>query len=162
MIEPLLYARGDIESMSEDRNTRVGVLGLGYVGLPLALAFTEAGYDVVGVDVANDRIEQLLAGNSYVKDVTDNSVREAVAEGFEPTTEYTAVSDVDAVSICVPTPLRKSGQPDISYVVDAVERLAPVLSPDCAVILESTVYPGATEEVVVNHLVKNGSCRKVL
>lgn len=142
--------------MTEDEGTQVGVIGLGYVGLPLALALTEAGYDVGGVDIADDRIEQLQAGVSYVKDVTDDAVETALSKGFEPTTEYSAVSDVDAVSICVPTPLRKSGQPDVSYVVDAVERLAPVLPKECVVILESTVYPGATEEVVVDGLTENG------
>ena len=142
--------------MSDDVNGRVGVIGLGYVGLPLALALTEAGYDVVGVDVDTDRVEQLRAGESYVKDVPDEAVADALDVGFEPTTEYDALSNVDAVSICVPTPLRKSGQPDVSYVIDATERLANVLPAECVVILESTVYPGATEEVVVEHLTTNG------
>jgi len=142
--------------MTGDAGTRVGVVGLGYVGLPLALAFADAGYDVVGVDIATDRMEQLQAGESYVKDVSDAEVEAALDSGFEPTTAYDELSNVDAVSICVPTPLRKSGQPDVSYVVDAAERLAPVLPRDSVVVLESTVYPGATEEVVVDTLTDNG------
>jgi UDP-N-acetyl-D-glucosamine dehydrogenase len=136
--------------------TRVGVVGLGYVGLPLVLAMTEAGYEVVGVDIDTDRIESLKSGHSYVNDVTDETVRDALDDGFEPTTEYAALETVDAVSICVPTPMRKSGTPNLSYVASAVEELATVVPKRCTVILESTVYPGATEEFVAETLTENG------
>lgn len=144
--------------MAERSGTCVGVVGLGYVGLPLALAFVDAGYDVVGVDVSEERVEALRAGNSYVKDVGDTDIENALESetAFNVSTSYEELSDVDAVSICVPTPLRKSGQPDISYVIDATEQLAPVLPEECVVVLESTVYPGATEEVVAEHLIQNG------
>jgi len=142
--------------MSGTETTRVGVIGLGYVGLPLALAMTEAGYEVVGVDIDTDRVEALTQGRSYVNDVDDASVAEALDNGFEPTTEYTALQDVDAVSICVPTPMRKSGTPNLSYVASAVEELAGVVPEGCTVILESTVYPGATEEFVAETLTENG------
>jgi len=128
---------------------QIGVVGLGYVGLPLALAFTRAGYEVVGVDIDEQRIETLRGGKSYLTDVTDDAVANALAEGFRPTTEYTELSDAEGVSVCVPTPLRKTGTPEMSYVADAVERLAAVVPRNCTVVLESTVYPGATEEVVV-------------
>lgn len=145
--------------MTQSGDIRVGVVGLGYVGLPLALAFSTANYDVVGVDIAEERVEQLQTGESYVRDVSNQEVQSALDAGFEPTTEYAALSNVDAVSICVPTPLRKSGQPDVSYVSDAAERLASALPDECVVVLESTVYPGATEEVVADTLAENG--RKV-
>lgn len=134
----------------------VGVVGLGYVGLPLALAFTRAGYDVVGVDVDDERVEMLRNGRSYVTDVSDEEVSIAIEEGFQPTTEYEALADVNGVSVCVPTPLRKTGQPNLSYVADATERLAGVISDGCTVILESTVYPGATEELVAEKFSENG------
>ena len=136
--------------------TRVGVVGLGYVGLPLALAMTDAGYDVVGVDVDTNRIESLREGQSYVNDVANETVAAALENGFEPTTSYDDLSTVDAVSICVPTPMRKSGTPNLSYVASAVEDLADVISEDVTVVLESTVYPGATEEFVAETLSENG------
>ena len=136
--------------------TTVGVVGLGYVGLPLALAMAESGYDVIGVDVDEERIAALQAGESYVTDVPDEAVERVVGDRFRPTTEYEALSAATGVSICVPTPLRKTGQPDISHVADATERLAGVISPGTTVVLESTVYPGATEEVVAPALAENG------
>lgn len=141
----------------EDEQTRVGVVGLGYVGLPLALAMDDAGYDVVGVDLDPDKVETLRSGESTVEDVTDHEVADAVNCGVEFTTEYNRLAGVDGVSICVPTPLRKTDTPDLSYVLDAAQRLAPVVSDGCAVVLESTVYPGATEEAVVKALAKNGA-----
>jgi UDP-N-acetyl-D-glucosamine dehydrogenase len=138
---------------------RVGVVGLGYVGLPLALAMHNAGYDVTGVDIDTGTISRLQAGESTVNDVSDRDIERALSEGLEFTTEYTSLSDVDGISICVPTPLRKTGSPDLSFVVDAAERLAPIIPGNCTVILESTVYPGATKEVVGEALQTNG--RKV-
>ena len=137
-------------------STRVGVVGLGYVGLPLALAMHNAGYDVVGVDVDDDTVARLRDGKSTVRDVADVEVADAVAEGLTFTTDYAALSDVDGVSVCVPTPLRKTDTPDLSFVVDAAERLAGVLPAETTVVLESTVYPGATREVVGEALADDG------
>ena len=117
---------------------------------------TDASYEVVGVDIDEDRIGSLLDGRSYVNDVDDERVSAAVQQGFEPTTEYDALETVDTVSICVPTPMRKSGTPNLSYVASAVEELADVVPEGCTVILESTVYPGATEEFVAETLTENG------
>ena len=142
--------------MTGTTTSRVGVVGLGYVGLPLALAMTDAGYDVVGVDIDSTRVDALTEGKSYVNDVSDEALSAALESGFEPTTEYDALETVDAVSICVPTPMRKSGTPNLSYVASAVEELAEVVSEGCTVILESTVYPGATEEFVAETLTENG------
>ena len=137
-------------------STRVGVVGLGYVGLPLALAMHDAGYDVVGVDVDDDTVARLRDGKSTVRDVADVEVADAVAEGLTFTTDYAALSDVDGVSVCVPTPLRKTDTPDLSFVVNAAERLAGVLPAETTVVLESTVYPGATREVVGEALADDG------
>jgi UDP-N-acetyl-D-glucosamine dehydrogenase len=142
-------------SQHDDRQV-VGVVGLGYVGLPLALSMVKAGYRVVGVDIDADRVESLREGESYVNDVSDEAVATALADGFQPTTEYEALSEVVGVSICVPTPLRKTDTPDLSYVVSAAEQLASVIPTDCTVILESTVYPGATEELVAPTIEENG------
>jgi len=137
--------------------TRVGVVGLGYVGLPLALAMQDAGYDVVGVDIDEEKVTRLRDGESTVNDVSDEALDEAVRAGLTVTTDYEALADIDGVSVCVPTPLRKTDTPDLSYVVEAVERLAAVVPEECTVILESTVYPGATEETVADTLVENGA-----
>ncbi|WP_254840518.1 nucleotide sugar dehydrogenase [Natronomonas marina] len=139
------------------QSTRVGVVGLGYVGLPLALAMHNAGYEVVGVDVDPDTVERLRGGESTVNDVSDAEVTDAVAEGLRFTTDYAELADVDGVSVCVPTPLRKTDTPDLSFVVDAAERLADVVPAGATVVLESTVYPGATKEVVGETLADNGA-----
>jgi len=135
---------------------RVGVVGLGYVGLPLSLAMHTAGYEVVGVDVDEAKVAELSGGQSTISDVADDVVADAVDEGVSFTTEYSALADVDAVSICVPTPLSKSDTPDLSFVIDAVERLSDVVPEGCTVVLESTVYPGATREIIGDILTDNG------
>ena len=135
---------------------RVGVVGLGYVGLPLSLAMHAAGYEVVGVDVDEAKVAELSGGRSTISDVGDDAVADAVAEGLTFETDYSALADVDAVSICVPTPLGKSDTPDLSFVIDAVERLAGVVPEGCTIILESTVYPGATREIIGDILTDNG------
>lgn len=142
--------------MTETASGQIGVVGLGYVGLPLSLAMTDAGYDVIGVDIDEERVTSLCAGSSYVNDVSDAAVSRGISAGFDPTTEYDALADVQAVSICVPTPMRKSGTPNLSYVASAVEELASVIPTGCTVLLESTVYPGATEEFVAETLSDTG------
>ena len=134
--------------------TETGVVGLGYVGLPLALAMEDAGHDVVGVELDSSKVEKLRSGDSYVNDVSDEDVR--TAEGFRPTTDYDELAEASLVSVCVPTPLRKTGTPDVSYVVDAVEEMVGVLTDGTVIVLESTVYPGCTEEVIVPILEENG------
>jgi UDP-N-acetyl-D-glucosamine dehydrogenase len=139
------------------QSASTGVVGLGYVGLPLALAMHDAGYDVVGVDVDPATVERLRGGTSTVNDVSDEEVADAVSGGLSFTTDYAALSDANGVSICVPTPLRKTDTPDLSFVIDAAERLADVIQPGTTVVLESTVYPGATREVVGETLADNGA-----
>jgi len=144
-----------IQNSPQQTPTRVGIVGLGYVGLPLALAMHRAGYEVVGIDVDESTIENLRAGESTVTDVTDEAVSSAVDGDIEFTTDYKKLSEVDGVSICVPTPLRKTDTPDLSYVIDATESLAPIVPDGCTVILESTVYPSATRDIVASTLQKH-------
>ena len=129
------------------RTARVGIVGLGYAGLPLAMAFAEAGFDVTGIDLSAERVEAIGEGRSYLVDVPVE--RYAGVEGkLEATTDYAAVSTLDALTICVPTPLSKTRTPDLSYVVAAAESVAKQLSPGQLVILQSTTYPGTTEQVI--------------
>jgi UDP-N-acetyl-D-glucosamine dehydrogenase len=137
-------------------DNEVGIVGLGYVGLPLAVTLASAGYDVIGVDTDEARVRAINDGNSYVEDVSDAKLQEYVPGKIHATTDYEALSDVDGVSICVPTPLDKTQRPNLSFVAAATESLAEVIPADCTVILESTVYPRATEEVVASILESNG------
>ncbi len=131
------------------RQARVGLIGLGYAGLPLAVAFAEAGFPVVGVDLSAERVTALNAGRSYVGDIPDQRLAGLLEqERFTATGDYDALADVDAVTICVPTPLSKTKAPDVSAIVGAVEALAPRLRPGQLLVLESTSYPGTTEEVL--------------
>src|SRR5690349_23477803 len=129
------------------RTARVGIVGLGYAGLPLAMAFAEAGFDVVGIDLNEERVQAITDGRSYLVDVPVE--RYAAVEGkLTATTDYGVVGSLDALTICVPTPLSKTRMPDLNYVVAAAESVAEQLAPGQLVILQSTTYPGTTEEVI--------------
>jgi UDP-N-acetyl-D-glucosamine dehydrogenase len=133
----------------DQRTARVGVVGLGYVGLPLAVEFARAGYHTIGIDLDERKVEAIRQGTSYIPDVATAEVARLVAEGrLHATTGFDAVSELDTVNICVPTPLRKTKDPDMSFIVSAVERIAEHLHPGMLVILESTTYPGTTEELL--------------
>jgi UDP-N-acetyl-D-glucosamine dehydrogenase len=133
----------------ENKSARVGIIGLGYVGLPLAIEFARAGFHVVGFDVDRSKVDSLNGGSSYIPDVPSDHVADAVARGlFRATVDERELADVDIIDICVPTPLRKTRDPDLSYVVQAVDTTTRVLRPGQLVILESTTYPGTTDEVV--------------
>jgi len=131
------------------RQAHVGVIGLGYVGLPLAVEFAHAGFTVTGFDVDERKAAQINAGKSYIPDVSESDLATCVrARKLEATTDMSRLGDMDAIDICVPTPLRKTKDPDLSYVVLAVEAVAATLKRGQLIILESTTYPGTTEEVV--------------
>jgi UDP-N-acetyl-D-glucosamine dehydrogenase len=138
------------------RTARVGIVGLGYAGLPLAMAFAEAGFDVVGIDLSAERVDAVGAGRSYLVDVPAERYK-GVEGKLTATTDYTAVSTLDALTICVPTPLSKTRTPDLSYVVAAAESVAEQLSPGQLVILQSTTYPGTTEQVIRPILERTGA-----
>ena len=141
----------------DDRTARIGVVGLGYVGLPLAVEFGRAGYHVLGVDVNAEKVAALNAGRSYVQDVPTELIDELVsAKRLCATTDYGALADADAISICVPTPLRKTRDPDLSFVISAADAVAQVVHPGLLIVLESTTYPGTTEEVILPRMIRDG------
>ncbi len=141
----------------KDKSARLGVIGLGYVGLPLAVEFAEAGMHVVGFDISAEKVDGINAGRSHVKDVSSRSLGEVVSSGhLRATVDFSELKDVDTVNICVPTPLRKTRDPDVSYIVAAVEEIARYLHPGMLISLESTTYPGTTEELILPMLEATG------
>ncbi len=139
----------DLLSRLRKKNFTAAVIGLGYVGLPLVVEFADAGIPVIGIDVDGTKVRALKAGRSYVGDVPSALVKKAVAAGlFRPTTDFSALAEADTINICVPTPLRKTKDPDLSYIVAASEQVARYAHRDMLVVLESTTYPGTTEEVL--------------
>jgi UDP-N-acetyl-D-glucosamine dehydrogenase len=140
-----------------DKSARVGIIGLGYVGLPLAVAFAEAGLMVLGFDVQQKRVDLVNGGKSYISDTTDARLAAVVAKKLlEATTKQSRLGEVDAICICVPTPLTKTKEPDLSYVISESEEIAKHLKAGQLVVLESTTYPGTTREVVLPILEKLG------
>ena len=139
------------------RQAVIGIVGMGYVGLPLAVAFAQEGFTIIGIDVNAEKVAMLNQGHSYVEDVPDNVLEPLAANGrLRATTDYAELAHVDAISICVPTPLRKTKDPDISYIINAAENIAKTEATGKLVILESTTYPGTTEEVILPRLIHNG------
>jgi UDP-N-acetyl-D-glucosamine dehydrogenase len=139
------------------RQARIGIIGLGYVGLPLAVEFARAGFDVTGFDVDERKNSAINAGTSYIPDVAEAELAEVVKAGrFRATSDMARLGDMDVIDICVPTPLRKTKDPDLSYVVKAVEACAATIRKGQLIILESTTYPGTTDEVVQPMLEEKG------
>jgi UDP-N-acetyl-D-glucosamine dehydrogenase len=126
---------------------KIAVVGLGYVGLPLCLQFARAGVDVLGLDVDKQKVDALMAGKSYIKHIESSEIVEAVNAGrFKATIDFSRIKDTEAIIICVPTPLNKNREPDISYIVETGKSIAPYMAKGCLVVLESTTYPGTTDE----------------
>jgi UDP-N-acetyl-D-glucosamine dehydrogenase len=147
----------DLLSKLRDRSATVSIIGLGYAGLPLAMAFADAGFRVLGVDVNPKRVEELNAGTSPVEDVAEARLRGHIEAGrFRATSDYAELAQADTVTISVPTPLGPGHLPDLSYIERAVDGLAPVLRKEQLVVLESTTYPGTTEEIIQPRLEKGG------
>ena len=141
-----------IESLKE-KKARVGILGLGYVGLPLAVVFAEAGFRVTGIDPDSRKVGSLNKGISYIPDVKTEAIEKLVKSGhLTATTDFSLLRETDAVSICVPTPLRQTGDPDMSFISSATEELAKYMHKGMVVVLESTTYPGTTREVLLPKL----------
>lgn len=133
-----------------DRSAQVAILGLGYVGLPLAVVFAEAGFIVVGIDPDQRKVASINNKISHIQDVSSEQVERLVSAGkLRATVDFSELQNADAVSICVPTPLRKTGDPDLSYILSATEELAKYMHPNMVVVLESTTYPGTTREILL-------------
>jgi UDP-N-acetyl-D-glucosamine dehydrogenase len=155
--EPLSDLAARLLDRLTSRQARVGVVGLGYVGLPLAVEFARCGLNAVGIDLDERKVATIRRGASYVPDVPSSAVAELTAAGrLTATADFAVISTLDTVNICVPTPLRKTKDPDMSYIVAAVEAIAAHLQPGMLVVLESTTYPGTTEEVVQPLLERGG------
>ena len=147
----------DLLQRIENRSARVAVIGVGYVGLPLAMALAEAGFGVTALDLDATKIERLRAGTSYIQDVPSHTVAAQVAQGrLQATTDYAALADVDVVFVCVPTPYDRQKTPDLRHIVSAAEGIARFLRLGQLVVLQSTTYPGTTEEVVQPILERTG------
>ncbi|MBB6675811.1 nucleotide sugar dehydrogenase [Cohnella lubricantis] len=141
----------------ENKQAKLGVVGLGYVGLPLAVEMVKQGFEVCGIDLDERKVEMLRKGESYVQDVSEEKLAEALASGrFKPTTDYAALAELDAVSICVPTPLSANQDPDTSYIVYVVDQIKLHMRKGLLIVLESTTYPGTTEELIEAELAKLG------
>jgi UDP-N-acetyl-D-glucosamine dehydrogenase len=137
----------------KDKNARIGILGLGYVGLPLAVVFAEAGFHVTGIDPDSRKVDALAKGISYIPDVKTETIAKIIKSGLlTATTDFSVLTEMDAVSICVPTPLRQTGDPDMSFIISATEEMAKYMHKGIVVVLESTTYPGTTRELLLPKL----------
>jgi len=147
----------DLQQKLEDKTAVIGVAGIGYVGLPLAVAFAEAGFKVLGFDMEPKRVEAVNAGQSYIADISNERLSAAVGNNrLQATTSQKKLEEVHAVCICVPTPLTKTKEPDLSYVTRGCEELSRHLQPGQLVVMESTTYPGTTKEVILPVLERSG------
>jgi UDP-N-acetyl-D-glucosamine dehydrogenase len=151
-----MSAKQTLLNKLKDRSAVIGIAGLGYVGLPLMLRFIEVGYRVIGIDIDADKVERLKRGESYIKHIESAALRKARDRGFEPTTDFSMAGKCDALIICVPTPLNKYREPDLSYVIQTTEALVPHMREAQVLSLESTTYPGTTEEELKPRLEARG------
>jgi UDP-N-acetyl-D-glucosamine dehydrogenase len=148
------------EQLSEkiaNKTARVGIIGLGYVGLPLAVEFAKAGFSVTGIDLVESKVARIMAGDSYIQDINPADIATLVEAGkLRATTDFSVVAELDTINICVPTPLRKTKDPDMSFIVSACQEIAKYVHPGLLAILESTTYPGTTDELVLPMLASTG------
>lgn len=139
-----------------NKTAKIGIVGLGYVGLPLMLRYNAIGFDVLGIDIDQIKVDALLSGQSYIEHIPSSSIQQALANGFDATTEFSRASECDALVLCVPTPLNKYREPDLSFVIDTTEALAPYFRKGQVLSLESTTYPGTTEEELLPRVEAHG------
>ena len=136
-----------------DKSAKIGVIGLGYVGLPLAIEFVNAGYKTIGIDIDKTKVDFINSGKNYIKDVSDSILKDAVNNSlFKASSDFSIVKHLDALSICVPTPLNKEKNPDISFIVAVMEEIKKYIHKNMIIILESTTYPGSTKELILPYI----------
>src|SRR4051794_26961421 len=153
----VISAAAQLSEKISNKTARVGIIGLGYVGLPLAVEFAKAGFSVTGIDLIQPKVDRINAGDSYIQDVSQEDVASLVAAGkLRATTDFSVVAELDTINICVPTPLRKTKDPDMSFIVSACQEIAEFVHPGMLAILESTTYPGTTDELVLPMLSSSG------
>src|ERR1700724_1400846 len=143
-----------LKSKIQKREARIGIIGLGYVGLPLALLYCEQKFQVTGFDIDQRKVDALAKGSSYIYRISSEEIAAAKSAGFTATADYSQLEAMDAIIICVPTPLNEYHEPDLSFITDTTHAIAPHLQSGQLVVLESTTYPGTTEEVMVPILEK--------
>ena len=139
----------DLKSRIKNHKSTIGVIGLGYVGLPLSIRFSEEGFKVVGLDIDKEKVKLLNVGKSYIKHIKEADISKMANNGFNATTDFSEISNVDVIIICVPTPLGVHNEPDLSCIHGTLENIKPFLKENQLLILESTTYPGTTEEILV-------------
>ncbi|UOQ49119.1 nucleotide sugar dehydrogenase [Gracilibacillus caseinilyticus] len=151
---------GFFEQLSQKielKKANIGVIGMGYVGLPLAVEMVKSGFNVCGIDLSEEKIQSLRNGNSYINDISDQDLQESLdTNRFFPTNEYEVVKELDAISICVPTPLSENQDPDTSYISSVIESVKPYMKKGMLVTLESTTYPGTTDELILKEFHRMG------
>lgn len=140
----------------DDKSATIGILGLGYVGQPLMLRYSFIGYKVIGFDIDQEKVDELNSGHSRIEHISDSKIRQATDNGFEATSDFSRVTECDALILCVPTPLSKHREPDMSYVIGTTDMVKPYLREGQVVSLESTTYPGTTEEILLRRIEENG------
>lgn len=145
----------DLLKKLQQQTATIGIIGLGYVGLPLAVEFAEAGFSVIGLDVQQEKVDQINAASSYIADIPTARLAPLVTSGcLKATSSYEDLREVDAISICVPTPLRKTRDPDMSYIIQASQSISTICHAGMLIVLESTTYPGTTEEIILPEITK--------
>ena len=145
-----------LKTKIKQKEAQIGVIGLGYVGLPLAIEFAKAGFSVTGIDIDESKVAKINAGENYIPDIEDDTLQTLVkSNNLRATKDMDVIADLDAVTICLPTPLSKVGDPDISYIITAIDVINKGIHKDLLIILESTTYPGTTREIVFSRLEKS-------
>lgn len=151
-----LEFKDNLQKKLENKQAVIGIVGLGYVGLPLMLRYNEIGYQVIGLDIDERKVDALTAGQSYIEHISADKIATALDRGFRATSDFNAASECDALILCVPTPLNKYREPDLSFVINTTESLKPYLRKGQVISLESTTYPGTTEEELLPRIEQSG------